>query len=465
LIALVFRFENRLNARAFFLTSIKSPAMKICPQCLPWLLLIFVAANCTCPQMFAQEQSDPVPHDPELRWWRGNLHTHSLWSDGNDFPEMIAEWYRTHDYHFLALSDHNILSEGLRFMKLADIEKRGAADALAKYRSRFGDEWVETRGEPDSSEYAIRLKPLNEFRALLEERGRFILLSSEEISDSVEGKPVHLNATNLQEIIRPVGGQTVREAIENNVRALEEQAAATNREMLLHLNHPNFHYAITAEDIATVFGERFFEVYNGHPGVNHLGDEERPSIEQMWDIANTIRLGQFKEAPLFGLGTDDSHQYHGEKIRNGPGRSWVMVRSRYLTPEYLIRAMKRGDFYASSGVTLKEVAYDPAQKSLQIEVEPDGDASFQIEFIGTKIDYDATTEPRADQDGRPITQKYSADVGMVFETVQGPVAKYAFKGDELYVRAVITSSQPHHDPSFQGQHKQAWTQPVGWDLP
>ena len=28
------------------------------------------------------------------RWWKGNLHTHSLWSDGNDFPDMIVAWYR-----------------------------------------------------------------------------------------------------------------------------------------------------------------------------------------------------------------------------------------------------------------------------------------------------------------------------------------------------------------------------------
>ena len=34
------------------------------------------------------------PGNPPLRWWKGNLHTHSLWSDGDDFPEMIVDWYR-----------------------------------------------------------------------------------------------------------------------------------------------------------------------------------------------------------------------------------------------------------------------------------------------------------------------------------------------------------------------------------
>jgi hypothetical protein len=27
-------------------------------------------------------------------WYKGNTHTHTLWSDGNDFPEMITDWYK-----------------------------------------------------------------------------------------------------------------------------------------------------------------------------------------------------------------------------------------------------------------------------------------------------------------------------------------------------------------------------------
>lgn len=41
------------------------------------------------------------------------MHTHTFWSDGDDFPEMVAEWYRKRGYHFLALSDHNVLAQAL----------------------------------------------------------------------------------------------------------------------------------------------------------------------------------------------------------------------------------------------------------------------------------------------------------------------------------------------------------------
>jgi hypothetical protein len=39
---------------------------------------------------------------------------------------------------------------------------------------------------------------------------------------------------------------------------------------------------------------------------------------------------------------------------------------------------------------------------------------------------------------------------------------YTLKGDELYVRAVITSSATPKNPIEPGQKTKAWTQPVGW---
>ena len=79
----------------------------------------------------------------EARWWKGNTHRHSLWSDGNDFPEMIADWYKSEGYHFLAISDHNILQEGVKAPSEKTISKRQRGierTAIQKYRARFGDD-------------------------------------------------------------------------------------------------------------------------------------------------------------------------------------------------------------------------------------------------------------------------------------------------------------------------------------
>jgi hypothetical protein len=414
---------------------------------------------------------DAVPNNPAPRWWKGNLHTHSLWSDGDDFPEMIAERYRTHDYNFLALTDHNVLSQGIRWMKAADVAQRGGDGVLPKYRNRFGPNWVEIRGDGTAAE--VRLKPFDEYRSLLEERGKFLMIPAEEISDKAEGVPVHMNATNLRDVIQPLGGATVRATIENNLRQVEEQAKAAGREILTHLNHPNFGWAVTAEDIAHVVTERYFEVYNGHPGVNQPGDEHRPSIDRLWDIANTIRLAHLDAPPLYGIATDDSHHYHDKPNGSRPFRGWQMVRATHLTPEHIIRAIKAGDSYATSGVTLAELKYDPTAKTLELAIEPDGDATYTIEFIGTLRGYDETSSPVLAADGKPPTDKngkplrasrrYSGEVGQVLAKSQGATARYTLTGKELYVRAVVTSSKPPLDPSFAGQKQQAWTQPIGWE--
>jgi len=453
-------------------------------------LLILVSVSRTGISSPASAQ-DIIPSDPPLRWWKGNTHTHSLWSDGNDFPEMIAEWYRTHGYNFLVLSDHNVLSQGIRWMKVSSIIKRGGAEfgekVVPKYLDRFGDHWVQTRGTPGTDDYEVRLKPLNEFRSLVEQRGEFIMMSGEEISDEAAGMPVHMNVANVHKVIKPLGGRTAREAMAANLRAVLAQEEKTGREMFVHLNHPNFHYAVTAEDLAAVLMERFLEVYNGHPAVHHGGDGSHPSTERMWDIANTIRVAQARTAPLFGMATDDSHEYHKPTSSrlSQSGRGWIMVRARHLTPESLVRAIKRGDFYASSGVRLREIRFDDQDQTLQLEIEPELGVTYSTQFIGTLVGYDPTSsevvveeeEEDGEEDAKdkvdspaereappaPITRHYSEDVGMVLAVVEGDRPVYYLSGQEYYVRAVVTSNKPPPNPSFSGPFEQAWTQPVGWE--
>jgi hypothetical protein len=324
------------------------------------------------------------------------------------------------------------------------------------------------------------------------------MIPAEEISDKVAGAPLHINASNIRESVQPLGGATVTEAITNNLRNLEEQAERAGREILAHLNHPNFGYGVTAEDLAHAVIERHFEVYNGHPGVNQLGDAWHPSIDRMWDICNTIRLVDLNAAPLFGMATDDSHAYHGKPNSSRPGRGWVMVRSTHLTPEYIVKALKAGDFYSSSGVSLTDVRFEAGEsgsaKTLTIEIEPVAGATFTTQFIGTLKGTATTSEPvappppgaKVEGSGEPAAKpaadkpaegkspapakptrrsnKYSSEIGKVLATVEGTKAQYTLTGNELYVRAIVTSSQEADDPSFKGQKKQAWTQPVGWEL-
>jgi len=399
------------------------------------------------------------------KWWRGNLHTHSLWSDGDDFPEMITQWYVENGYHFLVLSDHNILSVGQKWMKDKDIIARGGPDVLNKYIQQFGAEWVENRVN-QQGESETRLKPLDEVRTLFESPGKFLMMPGEEITDNVGRLPVHMNATNLHELVLPQGGRTVREAMINNLKAVEEVSRRTGRKVMVHINHPNFGWALTPEDLAYVAQEQFFEVYNGHPQVNHLGDEYRPSLERMWDIANTLRIDQFKTRPLYGLATDDSHNYHGNVANpSAPGRGWVQVRAPFLTPESLLGAMARGDFYSSSGVTLVDLCYDQEKGTIQLQIAPMEGVEYTTQWVGTPVDYDRSWPTEFDDQGnrRTVEQRYCSRIGMVFEVQTGTEITFQIPEDVLYVRAIITSNRRHPNPSFENQFQQAWTQPFAWE--
>ncbi|MGB1131343.1 MAG: PHP domain-containing protein [Haloferula sp.] len=377
------------------------------------------------------------------QWFKGNTHTHSLWSDGNDFPEMIARFYRENGYHFLVLTDHNVLSRGEKWMSVKEVEKRRRIpthSTLEKYVTSFGQEWVELRGKDDQQE--VRLKTLEEIRPKFEQPGGFLFIEGEEISASFNSKHIHINALNLDEVIEPKEGDSVRETMRNNLIAVKEQAERLQRPILAHVNHPNFHWSVTAEDIAHVLEEDFFEVYNGHPVINHLGDADRPGDQQIWDIANTIRLSELGARPLFGVATDDSHTYHGGDVM--PGRGWIMVNAESLGAEVLLEAMRAGDFYASTGVTLRQVIRDQKKGELRFEIVPDEGVRYTTQIIGTRRG--AEHDP--------------SKIGEVLATFEGHSIRYQLSDEHWYIRATVNSDRPHPKASYKDQLEQAWVQPI-----
>jgi len=444
------------------------------------LTVVMLAVGVMASALVVGQSTSPRPvGDPPAKWWKGNLHTHSLWSDGDQYPELIALWYKEHGYQFLALSDHNVLSRGQKWVNAS--KNKGGPTALDKYRERFGASWVEERegkapppkadekaaekaekGEAAGPLREVRLKPIGEFRALVEEADRFLMLQGEEISDKLGKLPVHLCVTNLHDVIPPQGGATISELIANNVRAVRAQREQTGQPMFAHLNHPNWNFGVTAEDLAPVEDERFFEVYNGHRGVKNEGDAQHADTERLWDIILTLRLGELGLGPIYGVATDDSHEYHGaaEKVVASPGRGWVVVRARRLTPESLITAMEAGDFYASNGVELTDIRQ--VDGKLAIDIVPQPGVTYKTQFIGTRKGYDSKSEPVLDdkQQPLPVTRRYSADVGQVLAEVEGANPSYTLKGDELYVRAKVVSSKPKENYYRKGEFEMAWVQPI-----
>jgi hypothetical protein len=256
----------------------------------------------------------------------------------------------------------------------------------------------------------------------------------------------------------------VAETIRANFEAVEEQGRRLGIPTLAHLNHPNWNKGISAEDIIAAGGERFFEVHNGHGAVYNKGVESKgfPSTDRMWDIILAMRLKDNKERPLYGMATDDTHDYY--KFGLGEcnyGRGWVMVLASEMSANAIVDAMKRGEFYASSGVRLNEVASD--SKSMKIEIAAEPGVTYTTEFIGTLKKFDTSSKPTLGADGKELpnaTRQYSSDIGRVLATTTENPATYKFKGDELYVRARVTSSRLQPNPAEKGDLESAWIQPV-----
>ena len=402
----------------------------------------------------------PLPDDSSI-YRKGNLHTHSLWSDGDDFPEMIADWYKSHGYQFLALTEHNVIADG---EKWADAEANATRQkAVEKYVKRFGNNWPEFRNATvkDQATKQVRLKPLNEFRSLLEESGEFLLIPAEEITHSFAKRPIHMNGINLRDPVKPIDGKDALETTTVNLRQVADQSKKSGRVMLAFLNHPNFGWGVRAEEMLLAPELKYFEVFNGHPGVRNYGDATHASCERVWDITLALRLGKHGLPIVYGLATDDAHGYHEYGVgKVNPGRGWVMVKSRHLTAEGIVKGINAGDFYATTGVVFDEMARDSDTLKLSIHTEPG--VTYKTQFIATLKGTPLDAKPLLDKDGKelPVTMDYSQEIGKVVVELTDAKPSYKLTGKEMYVRAKVTSSKPHANPYAKGDVEVAWTQPV-----
>ena len=302
-------------------------------------------------------------------WFKGNTHTHTINSDGDSSPDAVVRWYKEHRYNFVVITDHNYLT------------------------------------------------PVEGLNAVFAAPGKFLVVSGEEVSDrfsdaSGRGYSIHLNAVNLNELIPPAGGNSVIETIQNNVDAINATGSVG------HINHPNFHWSITFEDLLAVKDYHLYEIYNGHPAVNNNGGGGLPGTEAMWD--SLLTRGKL----VYGVADDDAHNFKRFSPNDAnPGRGWVVVRADTLESGAIADALKRGDFYSSTGVELEDVVV--TEKKITIKIGQDRSSTkFTTFFIGKG--------------------------GTVLKATGDNPAVYDVTGEELYVRARVEDSNG----------RKAWTQPV-----
>ncbi|MCX5654237.1 MAG: hypothetical protein NTY65_06280, partial [Planctomycetota bacterium] len=112
--------------------------MNVRRRSLPWVVLaglalaaFLVGCSATRP---AEGEASALP------WWKGLTHMHSRWSDGADFPEMVAQYYKSHGYNFIVTTDHNKMQEGEYWSPL--IKQPRDNQRLEEYKKWLGNEEV-----------------------------------------------------------------------------------------------------------------------------------------------------------------------------------------------------------------------------------------------------------------------------------------------------------------------------------
>jgi hypothetical protein len=298
-----------------------------------------------------------------MHWYKGNTHTHTLNSDGDSTPAEAVTWYREHGYNFLFLTDHEYINN---------------VDAL---NGVYG-------------------KP-----------GSFVVLSGQEVTDGYEKRAYHSNSLGAASLVMPnrlPGVQTLQKNIDDIVKAGG----------VAQVNHPNFLWSLSADDLIKLQNYTLLEIHNGHFLVNNEGGGGVPSAEEMWD--RVLTSGKL----VFAVADDDAHSFKraGDPLSANPGQGWIYVRAASLDLKAILDALRKGDFYASTGVELAD--YQAGPKQITVTVKEDQWSKYRIQFIGSG--------------GRVLG-----------ESVTSP-ASYTIKGDEGYVRARILGSNG----------KRAWTQPV-----
>ena len=149
------------------------------------------------------------------------------------------------------------------------------------------------------------------------------------------GSAWHLLAVGL-----PLDFETYREGDTGASVARRAMAAGA----FVAATHPNW-YAQTVADIETLDAIDAVECYNG------AGDSESDRGYSWHFIEMLLHRGHRVGA----IATDDVHA-----AEEGAGdfmRGWVQVKAEALTPEALLRALKAGHYYASTGPQLHNVEF------------------------------------------------------------------------------------------------------------
>lgn len=295
------------------------------------------------------------PQQPEV-WLRGTTHVHARPSGDSTTPiPDVMRWYESRGYDWIALTDHNRVSEvsGATAGQPAVHTPAQGLLVLSGIELTYNPAKCLPRGH-ESGKCRIHVNLLG---PTARPEGKVSWGLGQRLPD--ERLPKYQAALDLH---RTLGG-------------------------LAQLNHPQWYWGMTGELLTELArrGVRLVEISNVQFEKWNRGDAAHPSTEALWDAA----LGA--GVTLWGIASDDAHHYHGGG-KWPAGGGWVAVKAR-RDPHAILDALAMGRFYASTGVVLERA--EASGGELVVELAPSERAPHTIEFIENGARVASTSERSA----------------------------------------------------------------------
>lgn len=221
------------------------------------------------------------------RFWRGNLHTHSILSDGVLAPEEVCRRYQAEGYDFIALTDHFV---GMFGYPIADTKP---------YRN-------------------------NTFTTIL---------GAELHSGAMEnGELWHILAVGLPEDFAP-GNAPDFAPLDAQETGPELARRARVAGAFVAIAHPEWS-GLSIADARSMDAAHAVEVYNHGCAIGCDRPHGFYTLDRLLEEGKRLTL----------CATDDAHFSEPDHFGG-----WVMVKAEANDPDQLLTALKAGAFYSSSG--------------------------------------------------------------------------------------------------------------------
>ena len=256
---------------------------------------------------------DRIYIDGSRRQWKGNMHMHTVRSDGRLQPEELVAEYKKRGYDFISISDHEVYWNSEEFDSEDFVVLGGTESSIRMNRSR---PWLMDYVNGHTyMHYGCIMDETEEPELPYFEHGQFV-------------------------------PRMIDKGLDSWNKAVRELRRRGN---LVFVNHPDWsrldpNLLLASEDVLGL------EIWNSG-NVNGCGGK---SDEAVWDYC--LRYGK----RLYVVAGDDAHG-----ISAAMGASFTSVVADHLDKKELIAAMKRGEFYASTGPQFKDIRVEDGVLKLQ----------------------------------------------------------------------------------------------------